>query len=72
MLAAPRAAIDATIPLPNLTVRMLDENTAQVTYDSAVMYDGAVEYAHRSSIWSRTTHGWAMRFHQGTPFALMR
>ena len=72
MLAAPRAAIDATIPLPNLTVRLLDENTAQVTYDCAVMYDGAVEDAHRSSIWSRTTHGWEMRFHQGTPFASMR
>ena len=72
MLAAPRAAIDATIPQPNLTVRLLDENTAQVTYDSAVMYDGAVEYPHRSSIWSRTMHGWAMRFHQGTPYALTR
>ena len=69
MLAAPRAAIDATIPLPNLTVRLLGANTAQVTYDSAVMNDGAVEHAHRSSIWSRTAHGWEMRFHHGTPFA---
>ena len=42
--------------------------TAQITYDSEVTYDGIVERAHRSSIWSRTAHGWIMRFHQGTPF----
>ena len=69
ILAAPRDAIHAVIPLPNLTARLIDENTAQVTYDSAATYDGVVEYAHRSSIWSRTAHGWEMRFHQGTPFA---
>ena len=69
ILAAPRDAIHAVIPLPNLTARLIDENTAQVTYDSAATYDGVVEYAHRSSIWSRTTRGWEMRFHQGTPFA---
>ena len=69
ILAAPRDAIHAVIPLPNLTARLIDENTAQVTYDSAATYDGVVEYAHRSSIWSRTARGWEMRFHQGTPFA---
>lgn len=68
ILAAPRAAIDAVIPLPNLTVRLIDENTVQVTYDSAATYNGVVEYAHRSSIWSRSAEGWEMRFHQGTPF----
>ena len=68
ILAAPRQAIDAVIPLPNLTARLLDANTAQLTYDSAATFDGVVEYAHRSSIWSRTAHGWEMRFHQGTPF----
>ena len=69
ILAAPREAINAVIPLPNLTVRLLDGETAQVTYDSAATYDGVIEYAHRSSIWSRTAQGWVMRFHQGTPFA---
>ena len=69
ILAAPRAAIHAVIPLPNLTARLIDENTAQVTDDSAATYDGVVEYAHRSSIWSRTARAWEMRFHQGTPFA---
>ncbi|RIK26412.1 MAG: hypothetical protein DCC55_39985 [Chloroflexi bacterium] len=65
MLPAP---IDAMLPLPNLTIRLLDENTAHVTYNSAVTYDGVVEYGRRSSIWSRTENGWVMRFHQGTPY----
>lgn len=60
--------IDAVLPLPNLQVRLLDADTAQLTYDSAVTYDGVVEHAHRSSIWSRTATGWVLRFHQGTPF----
>lgn len=60
--------IDATLPLPNLRIRLLDADTAHVTYDSAVTYDGTIEHAHRSSIWSRTADGWVLRFHQGTPF----
>ena len=62
--------IDAVLPLPEFHVRLLNENTAQVTYNSAVKYDGVVEYARRSSIWSRTISGWILRFHQGTPFRL--
>ncbi|MDZ7654173.1 MAG: DUF4440 domain-containing protein [Burkholderiaceae bacterium] len=62
--------IDATLPLPNLSVRLLDADTAHLTYDSAVVSDGVVEHAHRSSIWSRTASGWMLRFHQGTPFRL--
>jgi hypothetical protein len=60
--------IAAKLPLLNLEIRRLDTDTAQITYDSEVTYDGIVERAHRSSIWSRTAHGWIMRFHQGTPF----
>ncbi|MCU0543120.1 MAG: DUF4440 domain-containing protein [Oscillatoriaceae cyanobacterium Prado104] len=67
-LASTRKTIDAVLPLPQFQVRLLDENTAQVTYNSAVTYDGVVEYARRSSIWSRTNSGWVLRFHQGTPF----
>jgi hypothetical protein len=66
-LAAPRQAIAAILPLPEFQVRLLDEKIAQVTYNSAVTYDGVVEYARRSSIWSRTSRGWVLRFHQGTP-----
>ncbi len=68
ILAIDYQKIDAILPLPEFHVRLLDESTAQVTYDSAVKYDGVIEYAHRSSIWSRTTSGWVLRFHQGTPF----
>jgi hypothetical protein len=67
-LAVPRQATDAVLPLPNLKVRLLGADVAQVTYDSAVTYDGVVEHAHRSSIWSRSGRTWLMRFHQGTPY----
>jgi hypothetical protein len=60
--------IQAVLPLSNLRFRLLDENIAQVTYNSQVTYDGAVEYGRRSSIWFRTSSGWVMRFHQGTPY----
>ncbi len=60
--------IAARLPLLNLELRRLDIDTAQITYDSEVTYDGQIERAHRSSIWSRTAHGWVMRFHQGTAF----
>jgi hypothetical protein len=60
--------IRAVLPLPNLAIRLLDKNTAQVTYNSQVEYDGIIEYGRRSSIWSRTEIGWVMRFHQGTPY----
>ena len=58
--------IDAELPLADLRVRLLDSNIAQVTYVSAVTYDGVQELANRSSIWSRTENGWRLRFHQGT------
>ena len=67
-LAVPPGPIEAVLPLPRLRVRRLDENTAQVTYDSAVRHAGIVQHARRSSIWSRTETGWVLRFHQGTPF----
>ena len=60
--------IQAVLPLPNLSVRLLDTHTAQVTYDSQVTHAGTVQYAHRSSIWSRIDEIWVMRFHQGTPY----
>jgi hypothetical protein len=67
-LAAPRQPIDAVLPLPDFGARLLHPDVAQVTYNSAVTYDGAVQYARRSSIWSRTPSGWVLRFHQGTPY----
>ncbi|NJO11957.1 MAG: nuclear transport factor 2 family protein [Leptolyngbyaceae cyanobacterium SL_1_1] len=41
--------IHAVLPLPNLAIRLLDRNTAQVTYNSQVEYSGIVEYGNRVS-----------------------
>jgi hypothetical protein len=67
-LAVPRQPIDATLPLPDFEARLLHPDIAQVTYNSSVRYDGVVQRARRSSIWSRTPSGWVLRFHQGTPY----
>ena len=66
-LAVPRGPIAAVLPLPDFRARLLTQDLAQVTYSSAVTYDGAVLHARRSSIWSRARNGWVLRFHQGTP-----
>ena len=68
-LAFPRRTIRAVLPLPDFEARLLHPDIAQVTYNSAVTYDGAVQRARRSSIWSRTSNGWALRFHRGTPYS---
>jgi hypothetical protein len=67
-LSAPRQPIAAVIPLSDFKARLLSQDVAQVTYNSQVTYNGVVEKARRSSIWSRTADGWALRFHQGTPY----
>jgi hypothetical protein len=63
-----RQSINARLPLEGLSFRRLDTNTVQVTYNSQVEYDGVVEHARRSSLWTLTERGWVMRFHQGTPY----
>jgi len=67
-LAVERQAIHVELPLPAFRARLITPEVAQVTYDSAVTYDGVVQHAHRSSIWSRCNGSWQLRFHQGTPF----
>jgi hypothetical protein len=66
-LAIPRGPIDAVLPLSDFKARLLTQDLAQVTYNSAVTYDGRILRARRSSIWSRAPQGWVLRFHQGTP-----
>ena len=66
-LEIPAQRIDARLPLENFRARLLDSNVAQVTYVSKVTYEGVEEIGNRSSIWTRTEHGWQLRFHQGTP-----
>ena len=65
-LGVPAQPIDARLPLKDFTARLLDSNVAQVTYVSAVTYEGVEELTNRSSIWTRSGHGWQLRFHQGT------
>lgn len=60
--------IEAVIPLPDFEARLLAQDVAQVTYNSVVTSDGVVNKARRSSIWTRSSQGWVLRFHQGTPF----
>ena len=67
-LAVPRQPIEAVLPLPDFEVRLLTRDVAQVTYNSAVTYDGIVQKGRRSSIWFRAARGWVLRFHQGTPY----
>lgn len=67
-LSLPRQPINAVIPLPDFDARLLSADIVQVTYNSQVTYDGVVEKGRRSSIWQRTTSGWVLRFHQGTPY----
>jgi hypothetical protein len=69
ILDFPREPIDAQLPLEDFRVRLLDANTAQVTYNSKVRNQGVVEFGRRSSIWSRSGDTWVLRFHQGTPYA---
>ena len=66
-LGIPEQPINAKLPLMKFSARLLDSNVAQTAYVSAVTYNDVEELANRSSIWSRTEHGWRLRFHQGTP-----
>ena len=59
--------ITAKLPLKNFTVRLIDNNVAQITYISEVTDNGLVEVGNRSSIWSKSDGEWKLRFHQGTP-----
>ena len=68
-LAVPLTPIKAVIPLPDFDVRLLSQGVAQVTYNSVVTYGENIEKARRSSIWTRSSGGWKLRFHQGTPFS---
>ena len=68
-LSVPSTPIEAVIPLPDFDARLLCEGVAQVTYNSVVTYGENIEEARRSSIWTRSSDGWKLRFHQGTPFS---
>lgn len=52
-------------------VRAVGESVALLTYRSAHQQaDGTLDaFTLRSSVWERSTFGWQMSFHQGTPTA---
>jgi len=66
LLNMSRREFSAQLPLPGFTVRVLAEDTIQTTYRSAVTYGPQTEWAQRSSIWSKSSGKWQIRFHQGT------
>ena len=67
VVGAARREVDIALPLRDLRIRLLDENTAQITYISETGSGEDRLLALRSSIWSKTSRGWQLRFHQGTP-----
>jgi hypothetical protein len=61
--------IHAMLPLPQFVARLITEDVALITYVSEVSYGDNIERANRSSLWSRDSTGWKIRFHQGTPIS---
>ena len=57
VLRTVRRAINNTLPLRDLEIRLLDENTAQITYISETGSGDGRLLARRSSIWSKTSRG---------------
>lgn len=55
--------------LTQFKAHVVDTHTVLVTYVSEVLFyeDGEIEKANRSSLWLKTSKGWQIRFHQGTP-----
>ncbi|HEY3755722.1 MAG TPA: DUF4440 domain-containing protein [Opitutaceae bacterium] len=60
--------INAVIPLGNFKARLIAADVALVTYNSARTCGDEVQRGRRSSIWSRESGRWILRFHQGTPY----
>jgi hypothetical protein len=53
----------------NFDLALLAERIALLTYVSSHLDEKGTPHRHtlRSSVWVRTSLGWQMRFHQGTP-----
>lgn len=66
VIAVPPQEINATLPLKNFAIHHIDKNVVLITYVSQVN-NGETLMGNRSSLWSKTTNGWQLRFHQGTP-----
>jgi len=62
ILAQQIGEIDVSLPLSDLAMDRLNDDTMLVTYRS----DQGIGPANRSSLWLREGDEWRMRFHQGT------
>jgi hypothetical protein len=56
-----------TADLSPIEVSFLHADVALLTYRSALRTKGTVEFANRTSIWTKAGGRWLLRFHQGTP-----
>ena len=66
-LDAPIQEINAQLPLPDFSARLLASSVALVTYRSVQMNaDGSRREARRSSLWTKKGGSWRIVFHQGT------
>jgi hypothetical protein len=65
-LSAPMQEINIKLPLENLEFHPVSDTVVLVTYVSKVQYKD-LEIGNRSSLWLRTSDGWKLQFHQGTP-----
>jgi hypothetical protein len=65
----PGAAAAPRIHADHFELQRVGEELVLLTYRSAhVAAHGALErHTLRSSLWQRTSQGWQLRFHQGTP-----
>ena len=63
LLSATGVEIADRLPLEDLLIRLNDIKVAQITYNSHVEYNGVIEKARRSSIWSFKSGRWQLRFH---------
>jgi hypothetical protein len=68
ILCAKREAIAARFPLAELRARLVGADTVLITYNSSAKYHEKYRHCRRSSIWTRASTGWVLRFHQGTRF----
>jgi hypothetical protein len=65
-LNVPSGSFETTSPLPDFRAHAIAPDVVLVTYRSEVRFGDIVEFGNRSSLWSKETGKWKIRFHQGT------
>ena len=57
---------DVTFTATEMQACLLSPNVALLTYLATRSHAGETTHSRRSSVWVLTSHGWQMRYHQGT------